>query len=113
MAIIEIGILNAENGKILIRKELEHNLLEESEDEFLERCIETMRKVADWFNRQDTFYSKNIWDYWEEVGITQKFKAIVNGSRFTDVATESVIVFPKNGGRGIEYEFYVKRIERR
>ena len=109
--LIKIGILNCETGKERIVKELQKELFEEDKS-FLKRVMETGKKISRWFDRQDTFFSgKEIWNYWERVGTLTKFEVLARGSRLSNVAAESIIVFNGKGNRGVEYQFFMERVE--
>jgi len=101
--IIEIGILNANTGEYVWQE-----FVDPKKTDVLNR----MKRVAGWFNEQDTFYSgKHIWSVWENVGITQRFLSVVFGESLRDVASTSVMVFSDDSPVGTEYEFYVQRKE--
>lgn len=108
---VRIGILNCENGKERVAKEIEKQLFEGNEV-FLERAMAAGEKISRWFNRQDTFFSgKKIWEYWELAGILSKFEAVVRGSSLGNVAYQNIAVFGKEGF-GVEYEFFMERTKK-
>jgi len=95
----QIGIINSENGKVAIEKTATE-----------EDALKVAEQVSRWFDRRDTFFNgKPIWERWRYFPGLRKFEALIEGSRWTNVVTESVAVLV--GGRGIEYEFYIKRTE--
>lgn len=95
----KIGIINAETGKVAIEKQATE-----------EDALKVAERVSRWFNSKDTFFSgKPIWERWRYFPGLRKFEALVEGSRLTNVATESVAVF--KGNKGTEYEFYIERKE--
>lgn len=93
----QIGIINSENGKVAIEKTAAE-----------EDALKVAEQVSRWFDRRDTFFNgKPIWERWRYFPGLRKFEALIEGSGWSDVVTESVAVF--KGNTGVEYEFYIKR----
>lgn len=95
----KIGILNTETGKKIKEKVVNQ-----------EEALRIAKKIAAWFDKQDTFFSgKKIWDCWESIGIAEKFKNIILGNGWSNIAVESIVVF--KGSKSEEHEFYIERIK--
>ena len=100
IAKIKIGIVNCETGRIIKEKTVDP-----------ESALQEGQKVSRWFDKKDTFFSgKSIWKHWENLGILTKFKALTKGNSWSDIVTESVMVFKGDKDRGQEHEFYMERI---
>jgi hypothetical protein len=92
-----IGILNAETGKVITERQATE-----------EDALKVAERVSKWFDRRDTFFSgKPVWEHWKYFPGLEKFERLIEGSRWSDVVTETVAVF--EGNKGTEYEFYIKR----
>jgi hypothetical protein len=92
-----IGILNAETGKVFVERQATE-----------EDALKVAEGVSKWFDRRDTFFSgKPVWEHWKYFPGLEKFERLIEGSRWSDVVTETVAVF--EGNKGTEYEFYIKR----
>lgn len=98
--IIEIGILNAETGKVIVEKEAKT----------VEEAMKVAERTSRWFDRRKTFFSRPLWEVWTGTGKVASFQKVAEGRSLLDIAKESIIVFP-NGSRGVEYEFFVQRKE--
>jgi uncharacterized membrane protein len=93
----KIGIINAETGKVVIEREAT-----------AENALEVARKVSQWFDHRDTFFSgKPIWEHWKVFPGLERFQRLIEGSSRSNVVCESIIVFKE--GKGTEYEFYMER----
>ena len=101
MAQFEIGIINAETGKQI------QKMIADTDD-----ALETAKKVSQWFDKRETFFSKPIWRSWELTGIVEwRIQTFINGrSLISDVVSQSVIVFLPGKTIGVEHDFYIKRI---
>jgi len=110
MSRIVIGIINCDTGKMIIEKTLENNaVFIDGEQEFQEKALLVLKKVSEWFDKQNTFFSgKPLWEHWEKMGMTAKFEAVIEGR--SDLAAESIAVFKDSNSRSEEHEIYVKRI---
>ena len=95
---IEIGILNCVTGKAVRKKTVEQEV-----------ALNEAKRMSKWFDKQDTFFSKAVWEHWSELDMLSKFEMLADGSSYNDVAVESIAVFPSSGARGEEHEFYMKR----
>ena len=108
----EIGILNCVTGKQVKKKVIEDDtVFREDRDNFIEKILREAKKIASWFDKQDTFFSKSYWQHLEEWdNISKSIKNFIMGKTLGNVIAKSVAVFPR-GGSGVEHEFYIKRIE--
>lgn len=95
---IKIGIVNCVTGKIVKEKTVEQEV-----------ALKEAEKMSKWFDKQDTFFSKAIWEHWVPMGTLYKFLKLVDGSSYNDLAVESITVFKNPKARGEEHEFYMQR----
>lgn len=108
---IKIGIINCTTGKVVKEKILKDNSLYRCEQKaFHRKALEETKKMSEWFDDKDTFFnSKKIWNHWEDIGDTERFKTVIKGTALTKIAFLSVAVF--NSDSGYEHELYVERID--
>jgi len=99
VAKIKIGIINCVTGKVIKEKTVDSEL-----------ALQEAEKISRWFDKQDTFFSKAIWEHWKILGMLLKFEAVVNGTSLQDIATDSIAVFGEDGAQGEEHEFYMQRV---
>ncbi|MEM2174131.1 MAG: hypothetical protein QXI58_00700 [Candidatus Micrarchaeia archaeon] len=104
---IEIGIFNCHNGKI-IKKELVEKELCEPKELFASRLLNKAKEISKWFDEKKTFFQKEIWYYWELSGFARLIEKFAKNEITKDEITTSVIVF-EDDSLGKEYEFYLKR----
>ena len=78
---IVIGIINCDTGKKIIEKTLENNaIFIGGKQEFQKKALAVLKKASAWFDKQNTFFSgKPLWEYWEKMGMTAKFEAVIEG----------------------------------
>jgi len=100
VAQIKIDIINCVTGKVIREKTVDSEL-----------ALQEAEKISRWFDEQDTFFSgKPIWKHWKGLGILSKFKGLVKGTSYNDIAVESIVVFKGDGTRGEEHEFYMQKV---
>lgn len=95
---IKIGIVNCVTGKIVKEKTVEQEV-----------ALKEAEKMSKWFDKQETFFSKAIWEHWVLMGTLYKFLKLADGSSYNDLAVESIAVFKNPKARGEEHEFYMQR----
>jgi len=113
--IFKIGILNTANGKVVKEVIIKDTIYTWEKELLVKKVLDSAEKVSRWFDDKDTFFSgKKLWEHWKALGMMEnRIKALVSGESLGNLVCESISVFPKDGGRGVGYEFYVERIDER
>lgn len=107
---IEIGIINCVNGKQIKQKrmELPYPCLDSDEEEFYAKVITKAKKITEWFDKQDTFFSIPFWGQLSTFGEDKSVLRVIEGKSLLKLFIKSIVVFDGDK-KGEEHEFYVKR----